>query len=276
MRAITIAIHQERVNNAPKLNTNANIRLFFSDPTILNYDLFAFLSQITFVIITPRQLSRSDSRRAAIKQPMRETTNQIAKSNMAPRRTAPQRRISEPYSPGPLTGNMTFSVQNSTNSGMGGVSGPNIEELFYCLLCIERFTTPKMLNCQHMFCDECLDTYFKTYRNDHRQQMELSILCPTCRKPTKVPPNGIPVVDLKKTDARLTVSGRKMSAVTDVSMQRCEVCVYQQYKADSDYYCIKCAINMCSNCKTLHSKAELFRSHQVRKLKHGRQLLQSL
>ena len=142
----------------------------------------------------------------------------------------------------------------------------NMEEMFYCLLCIDRFTKPKVLNCQHIFCYDCLNIYFKAYENDHRQQMELSILCPTCRKPTKVPATDIADVnDKQNMDMRLTARRRKMSLVTDITLQKCEVCLYRGVPEAAEYYCIKCVINICTNCRTQHSKEELFKSHQVRR-----------
>lgn len=51
--------------------------------------------------------------------------------------------------------------------------GP-LEDLVQCPICLDRLNTPKMLNCQHTFCLNCLETEFGGGR-------KMKIICPTCK-----------------------------------------------------------------------------------------------
>ena len=60
-----------------------------------------------------------------------------------------------------------------------------LEEQLQCAVCLDTFTNPRMLQCHHVYCCDCL----KPLVEDERGQ--LVVLCPTCRQPTPVPPNGV-------------------------------------------------------------------------------------
>ena len=52
----------------------------------------------------------------------------------------------------------------------------DIAEELRCVICLEKFTSPKVLNCLHTFCLECLNKWVNSG----------TINCPTCRRQTKV------------------------------------------------------------------------------------------
>ncbi len=56
-----------------------------------------------------------------------------------------------------------------------------VEDDLNCLVCLDTYTDPKLLQCHHIFCRECLG----------RLVRDLSITCPTCRKVTPVPAGGV-------------------------------------------------------------------------------------
>ncbi|XP_052795626.1 E3 ubiquitin-protein ligase SH3RF3-like [Mya arenaria] len=55
-----------------------------------------------------------------------------------------------------------------------------MERALECPICLDRFTYPKVLPCQHTFCNECLQGVVEGY----------SVRCPECRKVHFVPPDG--------------------------------------------------------------------------------------
>ena len=48
-----------------------------------------------------------------------------------------------------------------------------LEELVLCPICLQRFLSPKTLECQHTFCSKCLKSL-------HAQDQRL--VCPICRR----------------------------------------------------------------------------------------------
>ncbi|XP_066295381.1 tripartite motif-containing protein 3-like [Branchiostoma lanceolatum] len=63
--------------------------------------------------------------------------------------------------------------------------GEQIREELSCSICLELFTKPKMLPCQHTFCQGCLV--------DHvgNSKKVWVFKCPNCRRQVRVPPKGI-------------------------------------------------------------------------------------
>ena len=61
-----------------------------------------------------------------------------------------------------------------------------LQEQIKCAVCLDTYTNPKLLQCLHVFCRDCLARL--VVRN---QQGDSSLTCPTCRKVTPVPANGV-------------------------------------------------------------------------------------
>ncbi|XP_019621272.1 PREDICTED: tripartite motif-containing protein 2-like [Branchiostoma belcheri] len=60
--------------------------------------------------------------------------------------------------------------------------GTQIREELSCSICLELFTRPKVLPCQHTFCQDCLQ--------DHASR-RLPLQCPNCRRQVRLPPQGV-------------------------------------------------------------------------------------
>ena len=61
-----------------------------------------------------------------------------------------------------------------------------LEEQLNCSICLDTFTDPKLLQCFHVFCQQCLVPL-----GVRDQQGQLSLTCPTCRQVTPIPANGV-------------------------------------------------------------------------------------
>lgn len=48
----------------------------------------------------------------------------------------------------------------------------SIDKTFECGICFEEKTTGKELNCEHMFCEQCIKSWLTVHKNT----------CPSCRK----------------------------------------------------------------------------------------------
>ena len=61
-----------------------------------------------------------------------------------------------------------------------------LEERLKCAICLESYTDPKLLQCFHVYCRDCL---VRLVIRD--QQGQLVLTCPTCRQVTAIPANGV-------------------------------------------------------------------------------------
>ena len=60
------------------------------------------------------------------------------------------------------------------------------EEQLNCSICLDTYTDPKLLQCFHVFCRQCLVPLV-----DRDQQGRLGLSCPTCRQVTPIPDRGV-------------------------------------------------------------------------------------
>ena len=58
-----------------------------------------------------------------------------------------------------------------------------LEDQLTCAICLDAFKDPKLLQCFHVYCKDCLQRLVVTDR-----QGQLSLCCPTCQQSTLLPP----------------------------------------------------------------------------------------
>ena len=61
-----------------------------------------------------------------------------------------------------------------------------LEDQLNCSICLDTYTNPKLLQCFHVYCKECL---VRLVARD--QQGQLSLTCPGCRQATPIPDTGV-------------------------------------------------------------------------------------
>jgi hypothetical protein len=61
-----------------------------------------------------------------------------------------------------------------------------VEDQLNCSICLDTYTDPKLLQCFHVYCKECL---VRLVVRD--QKGKLSLSCPSCRQDTPVPDTGV-------------------------------------------------------------------------------------
>ena len=102
-------------------------------------------------------------------------------------------------------------MQQNTSTEHGTESGPStsmasssslaetiLENFLKCRVCLDPYSDPRALRCQHGFCLKCLEGLVAS------RQDKSTIVCPTCRKKSKVPKDGV-----KKLPAHFFVSSLK-------------------------------------------------------------------
>ncbi|XP_038062857.1 E3 ubiquitin-protein ligase TRIM56-like [Patiria miniata] len=134
-----------------------------------------------------------------------------------------------------------------------------------CSICQERYQQPKILECLHSFCAQCLLKYCST-----KHQGAAEIPCPVCRQETKLPEVGVQglktnfhligLVEELELQEKLVFSG-------DTKLL-CETC---DDGNEATHRCLDCAQNICSRCQSSHKRFVTTSSHVIATLEDVRE-----
>ena len=133
-----------------------------------------------------------------------------------------------------------------------------LEDQLQCSICLDTYTDPKLLQCFHVYCRECLVRLVV-----QNQQGQLSLTCPICRQATPIPANGVAglqsafqvnnlleiMKDHKKRKETATgqkgVEGDKTHPIS--SKKATPYCSVHDGK-ELELYCETCGELICSHC----------------------------
>ncbi|XP_022099296.1 E3 ubiquitin-protein ligase TRIM56-like [Acanthaster planci] len=132
-----------------------------------------------------------------------------------------------------------------------------VEKHLECPICGDRYRRPKVLNCLHSFCEECL----VKYRNG-RYKYHPKIPCPVCRQETTLPRTGITGL---KTNFHLVglieeFTPQEKAAYSLGSRLLCQTC---KENNEASHHCIDCGKNICLKCYEDHFRFPALSSHAV-------------
>jgi len=130
-------------------------------------------------------------------------------------------------------------------------SSDQMNSSLVCSLCMNRLTAPKLLNCLHSFCRQCLNVRATGECGDMNV---FSIDCPKCKQETIVP-NGIDSLE----DDYVMQNILDMIAIEEMILD-CTSCKTDE-KAVAR--CADCASFLCSNCVSAHQYMRCFENHCV-------------
>lgn len=131
------------------------------------------------------------------------------------------------------------------------------EDSLNCLICTEPYNEPKVLPCQHMFCNSCLERYYNTCQEEKKCDPG-TFPCPICRQVVTVPDKG--VQEFKTGQIQELVqkaTGKKAKKI------HCDVCKYKKLDVIARDHCPSCGINYCDTCSKDHNRHCLFQNHSV-------------
>ena len=133
-----------------------------------------------------------------------------------------------------------------------------LEDQLTCAICLEAFKDPKLLQCFHVYCKECLDRL--VVPTD--QQGQVSVRCPTCRHATLLPP-ATTVADLQSAFHihHLFEIQDAFEKVKEPQKVQCGMCLKDVRTATS--YCRDCGNFICAACVDMHTQWAMFASHEV-------------
>ena len=122
-----------------------------------------------------------------------------------------------------------------------------------CPICLDNYTTPRVLPCLHVFCEDCLS------RLVLRDPENLTATCPNCRRETRLPQKGVAGLPPAFYINHLFEVKDTLQKVTDPNKPRCEKCE----DGDAKGYCRDCGKFVCEACITVHRKWKEFSEHEI-------------
>ncbi|XP_019628465.1 PREDICTED: tripartite motif-containing protein 3-like [Branchiostoma belcheri] len=156
--------------------------------------------------------------------------------------------------------------------------GTQIREELSCSICLELFTRPKVLPCQHTFCQDCLQ--------DHAGR-EGTIQCPNCRQKTRLPPQGVAGLPNNHIIANMCETLQQQTSLSEETLEQpqSENTCSSHPSEGIKLYCKHCQIPICEQCleethddhlTTTIKKAAQQRCSTVQELlSEGRNILES-
>ena len=132
-----------------------------------------------------------------------------------------------------------------------------LEDQLTCAICLEAFKDPKLLQCFHVYCKECLDRLVVT-----DQQGQVSVRCPTCRRATLLPP-ATTVADLQSAFHihHLFEIQDAFEKAKEPQKVQCGLCLKDMRTATS--YCRDCGEFICAACVDTHAQWGTLAKHEV-------------
>ena len=123
------------------------------------------------------------------------------------------------------------------------------EDFLSCAICLELFKKPKVLPCNHSFCEPCLTTLVKKAGK---------LNCPTCGMPCQLPDGGVSELKANFFINSLADLYLNQSPKTDDTQPSvCHGCEERKAK----HWCIDCSMKLCASCTKSHKK--FMRGHKV-------------
>ncbi|XP_071787249.1 uncharacterized protein [Asterias amurensis] len=127
-----------------------------------------------------------------------------------------------------------------------------------CPICLSRFTDPKILDCLHNFCFNCLQEL--TDKQDPKTDI---IICPMCKKETSIPDGGLSGLLScfflsSLIDDVINLEGQKEDINPPVLA--CEGC---DEGLEAVSRCVDCDANYCKTCLENHARLKAISHHQI-------------
>ena len=134
--------------------------------------------------------------------------------------------------------------QSNMSSELGVIDGPDSETLLKsleCKICQNRFTDPKVCDCGHVFCLECLKTYLSV--NEWN--------CPVCHMAIRLPHGGLEALPVHSFYQDVIGEIQMLESDNKLLRMSCKFCSDDD-KHSASVQCMTCQVSMCDDCASHH------------------------
>ncbi|XP_077984487.1 E3 ubiquitin-protein ligase TRIM56-like [Glandiceps talaboti] len=132
------------------------------------------------------------------------------------------------------------------------------EDFLTCPICHDRISNPKILDCLHSYCGECLVDYEKKNKGFRKAPS-----CPVCRSTFQLPEDG--VIGLKGNfflSGICEVLDAHDRAKDKADKIKCFSCEKDDINSSASY-CLQCGDFMCLECANHHKRMKTTKEHEV-------------
>ncbi|XP_038052218.1 tripartite motif-containing protein 2-like [Patiria miniata] len=156
---------------------------------------------------------------------------------------------------------MAEAAEATAKTMLGEISQGHLE----CPICFCRYKDPKILDCLHTFCLNCLDGMLSK-----QQPSTGKITCPVCRKETPVPDAGLPgLLDCFFLSSLVDeINQQERSLETQQQATTSPTCDQCDEGLEVVSRCLDCEENLCQLCKAAHVRFKRTKTHRVTLIEH--------
>ncbi|XP_038053517.1 E3 ubiquitin-protein ligase TRIM71-like [Patiria miniata] len=145
-------------------------------------------------------------------------------------------------------------AEAAAKSVLGMISRGHLE----CPICSCRFAHPKMLDCLHSFCLNCLDKLISS-----QQPRADEITCPVCRQGTAVPDTGLQGLPNCFFLSSLVDEFNKQEQLLGDAPANAQTCEECEEGLEAISRCLDCDGNICQKCLDTHRKMKSTKKHRI-------------
>ncbi|XP_038056771.1 E3 ubiquitin-protein ligase TRIM71-like [Patiria miniata] len=126
-----------------------------------------------------------------------------------------------------------------------------------CPICCCLFKDPKMLDCLHSFCLNCLEEMMSKQKPKAKK-----ITCPVCRRETQVPDGGLQSLSSSFFLSSLVDEVKQQEAALGEASAPTATCDCGEGK-EAMWRCLDCSDNLCQKCREAHERVKSTKDHQI-------------
>ncbi|XP_038053559.1 E3 ubiquitin-protein ligase TRIM56-like [Patiria miniata] len=152
-------------------------------------------------------------------------------------------------------------AEAGAKSVLGTISRGHLE----CTICCCRFTDPKMLDCLHSFCLNCLEELIGS-----QQPKAGEITCPVCRRVTAVADTGLQGLPNCFFLSSLVDEFNKQERLLGDAPADTGICEQCDEGLEAVLSCLDCSGDICQKCFDAHQKLKSTKKHRIVNLDRSR------